>query len=243
TETPTEAPEEPTMIPAPVDDSSDESETESLPDDSYDESETEILPDDSYTESESEILPDEDEGTITGEVVGYDIDTVTIKVDPEESDNDGNEVVAEEPVQEMPEGTEDEYPSMTYDEADGEESTYYTFDITNASQSYADGINEGNDVTVSYTGDLDNMDEVQATNVSDSDQGEAASDSVFRGNVESTTGNTVTITTEEGVSMTFSYSDIAGMDLMEGEYVKITADMNSASQDQNIIGAKNIEKL
>ena len=85
------------------------------------------------------------------------------------------------------------------------------------------------------------MDDVQATNVSDSVQGEAASNSVFRGIVVSTTGNTVTITTEEGVPMIFSYDEIGSMGLAEGDYVKITADMNAASQDQNVIGAKYIE--
>ena len=86
------------------------------------------------------------------------------------------------------------------------------------------------------------MDSVQATNVSDSDAGTSASSSVFRGSVVSTTANTVTIKTNDDVSMTFSYDSLSDLNLAEGENVKITADMNSAAQDQNVIKASKIER-
>ena len=231
---------EPTAEPTeePADDSSviDESSVPPIPE----ESSVAPVPDDSSATDEPK--DDKDTEQITGTVVGYDIDTVTIQVENDGSESQGDDTVEEEPKVEQPEGTEDEYPSITYDEAEGEESTYITFDITDASQDYADGINEGNEVTVSYTGDLDDMDSVQATNVSDTDAGTSASSSVFRGSVVSTTANTVTIKTNDDVSMTFSYDSLSDLNLAEGENVKVTADMNSAAQDQNVFKASKIER-
>ena len=42
--------------------------------------------------------------------------------------------------------------------------------------------------------------------------------------------------------MTFSYDSLSDLNLAEGENVKITADMNSAAQDQNVIKASKIER-
>ena len=224
----------------------DESPEESLPeaiDDSTEDSSVNdsSVSDESADGSTAERPKDEDSDRITGTVVGYDIDTVTIKVD-DDSDSKGDDSVAEEPHRDEPEDAEDEYPSTTYEEAEGEESTYYTFDITDASQEYSEGISEGNEVTVSYTGNLDDMEDVKATNVADSDAGSSASSSVFRGSVVSTTGNTVTIKTDEDVSMTFNYASIADLGLAEGERVKITANMNKADNNQTVFDATNVER-
>ena len=86
------------------------------------------------------------------------------------------------------------------------------------------------------------MEDVKATNVADSDAGSSASSSVFRGSVVSTTGNTVTIKTDEDVSMTFNYASIADLGLAEGERVKITANMNKADNNQTVFDATNVER-
>ena len=246
-----------------IDESTEESEEEKPADESKAESGKEAPADESKTESgdkvpgddSSKTVPadestaqkakDDNKGTdsITGTVVGYDIDTVTIHVEGKPSESDGDDSVAEEPKQSEPDGSTDEYPSKTYEEAEGKEDTYYTFDITNASQDYDNGINEGNEVTIEYTGDLDNMGEVQATNVADSNDQTSSKESVFRGKVVSTTGNTVTIKTDDEVTMTFSYEKLADLNLAENDRVKVTADMNAAKHDENVIKATKIEKV
>ena len=107
----------------------------------------------------------EDTQDIYGIVSGYDLNSVTIAVsdDKAASSNPGG---ASDESNSGIEGN-DEYPSITYDEAKGAEKTYYTFDLSDAAQEYEQGISEGIAVKVTYTGELSTMTAVHAVRVTD----------------------------------------------------------------------------
>ncbi|MCI8561730.1 MAG: hypothetical protein HFH03_11535 [Dorea sp.] len=119
----------------------------------------------------------------------------------------------------------------------------YTINVADAQHEYANGIQTGNTVTVTYAGNLDNPDDLIVIKVQDSDPNEAAKDAQYVGVVDDTTGNTVTLKTEDGASMTF-VKDGAENSLdedMDGKKIKVTADMTESETDENIFQAKQID--
>ena len=107
----------------------------------------------------------EDTQDIIGIVAGYDLYSVTIAVAQDTSESTGTGKAADEPDFGL--GNNDEYPSITYADADGAENTYYTFDLSNAAQEYEQGISEGIAVKVTYIGVLKAMSAVRAVLVTD----------------------------------------------------------------------------
>ena len=110
--------------------------------------------------------PDADDTQdIIGIVAGYDLSSVTIAVAKDTSESTGSGKAADEPDFGLK--NNDEYPSLTYADAEGRENTYYTFDLSNAAQEYEQGISEGIAVKVTYTGELSTMTAVRAVRVTD----------------------------------------------------------------------------
>ena len=107
----------------------------------------------------------EDTQDIIGIVAGYDLTSVTIAVSQDTSESTGSGKAADEPDFGLE--NNDEYPSITYADAEGRENTYYTFDLSNAAQEYEQGISEGIAVKVTYTGELSTMTAVRAVRVTD----------------------------------------------------------------------------
>ncbi len=119
----------------------------------------------------------------------------------------------------------------------------YTVNISDAEHDYANGIQTGNSVKVTYTGDLSDPDSVVVSKVEDSDSNKSAENAVYTGVIADGTTNTITITTDDGATMTFSKDD--AKDTTDGDAngtrVKITADAGAADTSQNILAAKKIE--
>lgn len=119
----------------------------------------------------------------------------------------------------------------------------YTLNIADAEHEYANGIQTGNTVTVTYMGSLDGPDHLIVLKVQDSDPNEAAKNAEYAGVVTDATMNTLTIETEDGAVMTFTM-DGAKNSLdgeLSGQKVKITADMTASDTDENIFRAKKID--
>ena len=164
--------------------------------------------------------------------------SITIRVEGDDSaSSGGDERPAEEPVV----ASSNEYPSISYSEAKGKETTYYTFDISKASQSYNQGINEGLVVKITYTGDLSDMSTVFATNVTD--KGVDQTTKIFRGIVLSATKNTVTVLCRDEVENTFDYSkaEVDKEKLIEGAKVTVIADLKNSKLEDNILKAIKID--
>ncbi len=123
--------------------------------------------------------------------------------------------------------------------AKGEE---YTLNIADAEHEYANGIQTGNTVTVTYMGSLDDADNLTVIKVQDSDPNEAAKNARYVGEITDATMNTLTIQTEDGAVMTFvkdgAESSLDGE--LNGQKVEITADMTASDTDENIFRAKKI---
>ena len=107
----------------------------------------------------------EDTQEIIGIVAGYDLYSVTIAVAQDTSESTGSGKAADEPDFGL--GNNDEYPSITYADAEGAQNTYYTFDLSNAAQEYEQGISEGIAVKITYIGELSAMSAVRAVRVTD----------------------------------------------------------------------------
>lgn len=119
----------------------------------------------------------------------------------------------------------------------------YTLNIADAEHEYANGIQTGNTVTVTYMGSLDDPDNLIVLKVQDSDPNEAAKNAEYVGVITDATKNTLTIETEDGAVMTFT-KDGAKNSVdgdLDGQKVKITADMTASDTDENIFHAKRID--
>lgn len=119
----------------------------------------------------------------------------------------------------------------------------YTLYIADAEHEYANGIQTGNIVKITYTGSLEDLENLIVIKVQDSDPNEAAKDAQYVGTVIDATMNTLTIQTEDGAVMTFIKED--AVNNLDGEYVgmnvKIIADMTESEADENIFQAKQID--
>ncbi len=121
----------------------------------------------------------------------------------------------------------------------------YTLYIADAEHEYANGIQAGNTVIVTYVGSLEDSEHLIVTKVKDSDPNEAAKNAVYVGTIVDATMNTLTIQTEDGAVMTFIKED--AVDNLEaiscGQKVKITADMTASKAEENIFQAKQIDPV
>ncbi len=119
----------------------------------------------------------------------------------------------------------------------------YTLDIADAEHEYANGIQTGNTVTVTYAGSLEDTDNLTVMKVQDSDPNEAAKDARYEGKIMDATANTFTLRTEDGAVMTFM-KDGAENQLdgdLSGQKAIVTADMTASEPDENVFQAKRIE--
>jgi uncharacterized protein YgiM (DUF1202 family) len=110
-------------------------------------------------------LPD-DAKSITGTIVGYDVESITIEIEEAKPSAENKAKADDEPALT---GDSDEYPSITYEEADGKVTTCYTFDTRNAPQVISASLAKGIKVKVYYEGDLSDMSNVKALLVTDRD--------------------------------------------------------------------------
>lgn len=186
-----------------------------------------------------------EEGTETGE--GTDEGTDTGEMQTENPDQEPtDEVIEEEPVETHDiEGIVVGYSinSITIQSGtSGDELTFYTFDISNASQEYTKGVDEGLAVKVTYTGDLSDMEGVHATKVTDSGVSQPK-EVTYRGTIVSSTENTVTIQLSSDVKSTFNFegTGVEKDSLVEGAKVIITADMQDAKLEDNVFKATSIK--
>ena len=119
----------------------------------------------------------------------------------------------------------------------------YTVYIADAIHQYKNGIQTGNTVTVTYTGNLDDLNSVIVISVVDSDENISAQDAVYKGVVLDATMNTVTIKMADEVEMTFSKEDAVDNTggLKVGLEIAVTADASSADSGSNIMPAKQLD--
>lgn len=118
----------------------------------------------------------------------------------------------------------------------------YTVNIMDAAHEYANGIQTGNTVTLTYVGDLASPD-VVIVKVQDQDPNTAAENSVYTGTIVDATMNTVTIETDDAAVITFdkSNADEKVEEIQIGLKVDITADMTASAPQENIFVAKEIQ--
>lgn len=125
-------------------------------------------------------------------------------------------------------------------ESNGQE---YTFNVTDAEHEYANGIQTGNTVAVTYIGNLENLNDLIVIKVQDSDPNEGAKDAQYVGEIVDATMNTVTIRTEDDAVMTFikEGASVNLENVQVGIKIKVTADMTAAKIDENVFQAKQID--
>ncbi len=121
----------------------------------------------------------------------------------------------------------------------------YTLYIADAEHEYANGIQTGNTVTVTYVGSLEDSEHLIVIKVKDSDPNKAAKNAVYTGTIVDATMNTLTIKTEDGAVMTFIKEDaVDNLEAMSyGQKVKITADMTASKAEENVFQAKQIDPI
>ena len=177
-------------------------------------------PEEPQAENQADVPIEEHE--IEGIVLGYSMSSITIQVTGDNaSGNTGD---------------------ADFDNAKGEAITLYTFDISNASQEYSKGVDEGIAVKVSYTGELSSMESVHATKVTDSGV-KQPSEVTYRGTVVSTTENTVTVQLSKDIKNTFNFeaTGLSKDDLADGATVVVTADVKDAKLEDNVFKATKIQ--
>ena len=115
----------------------------------------------------------------------------------------------------------------------------YTFDVSDATHHYANGIQTGNRVTITYTGDISNA---IVSLVVDEDEN-ATSGSQYTGTVLGATMNTITIQTDDGAQITFDKEDAQSnvSSILEGDRICVTADPSMSEPDSNILFAAVID--
>lgn len=148
---------------------------------------------------------------------------------------------APEPTQQTATGTVKDASMNTLTvEIDGVE---ITLNVTDAQHHYKNGIQTGNSVSITYTGEL-TSDPSTATVVSvEDDDANAATNAVYTGAVTDGTMNTVTIVTDDGATMTFAKDEATDTTggLITGTRVDITVDSAAASDDSTVIPAISID--
>lgn len=124
--------------------------------------------------------------------------------------------------------------------ANGQE---YTLNVMDVEHEYANGIQTGNTVAVTYVGSLEEPENLIVLKVQDSDPNESAKNAQFVGEIVDATMNTLTIRTEDDAVMTFMKEDAdVNLDSVQvGLKVKVTADMTVSEADENVFQAMQIE--
>lgn len=146
-------------------------------------------------------------------------------------------------------GTVEEYTEggklVIENNADGEK---YYFSTANATVSGSEDIEEGDSVTVSYTGDIDGNDLVPATKITLKASGSSSAESTAKGQtisgtVTAATMNTVTIKTSSGTTYTFSTMD-ADIDITGGlendmdVIIRYTGDLSEGAESVTVTSVK-----
>lgn len=121
----------------------------------------------------------------------------------------------------------------------------YTLYVADAEHDYANGIQTGNTVIVTYMGSLEDSEHLIVTKVKDSDPNEAAKNAVYAGTIVDDTMNTLTIQTEDDAVMTFVKDDAEDNpeEISNGQKVEVTADMTASKAEENVFQAKQIESV
>ncbi len=179
--------------------------------------------------------------------------------EPEEQPEPTEQPEPEEPVQQEPaEQPEPEEPVQQEETFTGTvldvsmntltvavEEQEYTIYVADAEHEYANGIQTGNTVTVTYMGSLEDLENLIVIKVEDSDPNEAAQNAVYVGTIVDATMNTLTIQTEDGAVMTFIKEGAENHleDIVAGQEVKIIADMTISEVEENIFQAKQIDPV
>ena len=181
------------------------------------------------TETEAPETEAPEEHDIQGIVVGYNIESITILVDDKSAGSKSSGSSGS-----------DSAATITYEQAEGKETTYITFDITQASQSYAQGIDEGLIVKVTYVGNLETMEGVRAVRVTD--DGIKQTTKTFRGMVVSYENDILVLDCGEDVETSFDCKKASGeLDkIAEGTKVCVIADLKDASQKDTVFKAVKI---
>lgn len=159
---------------------------------------------------------------------------------PEEAKGDSSPAGAQQEAKTL-EGTVLDVSMNTITvEANGQE---YTLNVMDAEHEYANGIQTGNTVAVTYVGSLEEPENLIVLKVQDSDPNESAKNAQFVGEIVDATMNTLTIRTEDDAVMTFMKEDAdVNLDSVQvGLKVKVTADMTASEADENVFQATRIE--
>ncbi|MEG0227306.1 MAG: SH3 domain-containing protein [Lachnospiraceae bacterium] len=119
------------------------------------------------------------------------------------------------------------------------------FVIGDAQHNYKNGIQRGNEVNVTYTGTINGTDTSAVTVVSVDDKNGNSTPTVT-GSVANATMNTVTITTEDGINISFSLENAkvnCAQGILVGNKVMVTIDMNAAVGTSNIFPATQFDDV
>ncbi|MEG1505831.1 MAG: hypothetical protein RR369_05800, partial [Lachnospiraceae bacterium] len=119
------------------------------------------------------------------------------------------------------------------------------FVIGDAQHNYKNGIQRGNEVNVTYTGTINGTDTSAVTVVSVDDKNGNSTPTVT-GSVANATMNTVTITTEDGINISFSLENAkvnCTQGILVGNKVMVTIDMNAAVGTSNIFPATQFDDV
>ena len=124
-----------------------------------------------------------------------------------------------------------------------DEQTVYTINIADAAHEYKNGIQTGNSVTITYTGDLSDLNNIIVISVKDDDPNTSAENAVYTGTIVDGTMNTFTIQTKDEILMTFSKeSSVDNTNgLLIGTEVSVTVDTAVADDTSIIMEAKQID--
>lgn len=117
----------------------------------------------------------------------------------------------------------------------------YTLNTIDAEHEYANGIQTGNTVKITYIGELKDPD-VIVVKVQDDDPNTAAQNAEYTGTIVDFTLNTISIQMDDEAIMTFEMSEAEDHvgDLQMGMRVTIVTDMTKADAGESILSAKEI---
>ncbi len=118
----------------------------------------------------------------------------------------------------------------------------YPLNVTDAQHDYANGILTGNEVTVTYTGDLQAYETVVVLSVSDSALN-AGDRSVITGVIASASMNTLDLTTDDNTEITFETmnAEVNSQNYQVGARVSVTLDLSQSVDTSNIFHALKVD--
>ena len=114
--------------------------------------------------------------------------------------------------------------------------------MTDAQHSYVSGILTGNEVTVTYTGDLQAYESVVVLSVSDSELN-AGDRSVITGVIASASMNTLDLTTDDNTEIMFETmnAEVNSQNYQVGARVSVTLDLSQSVDTSNIFHALKVD--